>query len=220
MTTASALQALEATKGIEPIVAWRTWALTGHRDGTSLLLRPVAGRSRPWRPMQIAEAGCKHTRLHASPSLECTCGLHGTHGLDLLRRTRCPAVLGRVALWGRVIEHDLGYRAQYAYPQLVTLICQFCFWQWGSHGMRPDIVGWFHRDELVPLVLGPPGAGAAIRDGTEAIAARRRDRSATAGDLRGRPVDQLVRPGVSPTDRTSCLRLLAPTGRGGRSPLG
>jgi hypothetical protein len=86
MTTASALQALEATKGIEPIVAWRTWALTGHRDGTNLLLRPVAGRSRPWRPMQVAEAGCKHTRLHASPSLGCTCGLHGTHGLDLLRR--------------------------------------------------------------------------------------------------------------------------------------
>jgi hypothetical protein len=80
--------------------------------------------------------------------------LHGTHGLDLLRRTRCPAVLGRVALWGRVIEHDLGYRAQYAYPQLVTLICQFCFWQWGSHGARPDIVGWFHRDELVPLCWG------------------------------------------------------------------
>ena len=23
----------------EPIVAWRAWALTGHRDGTELLLR-------------------------------------------------------------------------------------------------------------------------------------------------------------------------------------
>jgi hypothetical protein len=102
--------------------------------------------------MQIVEAGCKHTRLHPSPSLECTCGLHGTHGVDLLRRTRCPAVLGRVALWGRVIEHDHGYRAQFAYPQLVTLICQFCFWQWGSHGRTPDVVGWFPRgDDLVPL---------------------------------------------------------------------
>jgi hypothetical protein len=143
---------LEATKAIEPIVAWRTWGLTGHRDGSGLLLRPVAGKSRPWRPMQITEAACKHTRLHSSPSLDCTCGLHGTHGLDLLRRTRCPAVLGRVALWGRVIEHDHGYRAQFAYPQLVTLICQFCFWQWGSHGRSPDVVGWFPRgDDLVPL---------------------------------------------------------------------
>ena len=149
------LGTLEATKAVEPIVAWRTWGLTGHRDGSGLLLRPVAGRSRPWRPMQIAEAGCKHTRLHLSPSLECSCGLHGTHGLDLLRRTRCPGVLGRVALWGRVIEHDHGYRAQFAYPQLITLICQFCFWQWGSHGRSPDVVGWFpHGDELVPLCWG------------------------------------------------------------------
>jgi len=150
----STVGSLEATKAIEPIIAWRTWGLTGHRDGSNLLLRPVAGRSRPWRPMQVTEAGCKHTRLHASPSIECTCGLHGTHGLDLLRRTRSPAVLGRVALWGRVIEHDHGYRAQYAYPQLVTLICQFCFWQWGSHGVSPDVVGWFSRDELVPLCWG------------------------------------------------------------------
>ena len=151
MNILSTAGSLEATKAVEPIVAWRTWALSGHRDGSNLLLRPVAGRSRPWRPMQVTEAGCKHTRLHASPSVDCTCGLHGTHGLDLLRRTRCPAVLGRVALWGRVIEHYLGYRAQFAYPQLITLICQFCFWQWGTHGATPDVVGWFPRDELVPL---------------------------------------------------------------------
>jgi hypothetical protein len=50
-----------------------------------------------------------------------------------------------------VIEHDLGYRAQYAYPQLAALVCQFCFWQWGTHGIRPDVVGWFARDGLVPL---------------------------------------------------------------------
>ena len=50
--------------------------------------------------------------------------------IDHLRRTRCPAVLGRVALWGRVIEHEHGYRARFAYPQRLRLICQFCFWQW------------------------------------------------------------------------------------------
>jgi hypothetical protein len=152
MTPSASIAAdLELEAAIEPIVAWRTWALTGHRDGTGLLLRPVAGRSRPWRPMLPVEAACKHARLHASPNVDCTCGLHGAHGLDILRRTRSPAVLGRVALWGRVIEHDHGYRAQYAYPQLVALVCQFCFWQWGTHGLTPDVVGWFPRDELVPL---------------------------------------------------------------------
>lgn len=147
----SIIPGLDLAISTEPILAWRTWALTGHRDGSDLLLRPVAGRSRPWRPLRPAEAACKHARLHAAPSLSCTCGLHGTHEADILRRTRCPAVLGRVALWGHVIEHEYGYRAEFAYPQLVSLICQFCFWQWGTHGASPDIVGWFPRDELVPL---------------------------------------------------------------------
>ena len=69
----------------------------------------------------------------------------------MLRRTRCPAVLGRVALWGRVIEHELGYRARFGYPQRLGLICQFCFWQWGTHGVTPSVVGWFQRGELLPM---------------------------------------------------------------------
>ena len=135
----------------EPIVAWRAWALTGHRDGTERLLRPVAGRSRPWRPMEPAEAACKHARLHGAPNVDCSCGLHGTHDVEILRRTRCPAVLGRVAFWGRVIEHELGYRAQFGYPQRLALVCQFCFWLWGPHGTRPAVVGWLQRDELIPF---------------------------------------------------------------------
>ena len=56
-----------------------------------------------------------------------------------------------MALWGRVIEHELGYRGEFGYPQLLALVCQFCFWQWGPTGTRPAVVGWFPRDELVPL---------------------------------------------------------------------
>lgn len=147
----SAARDLTHEIGVEPIVAWRAWALTGRRDGTELLLRPVAGRSRPWRPLEMAEAACKHARLHAAPNIDCSCGLHGTHDAETLRRTRTPAVLGRVALWGRVIEHELGFRGQFAYPQRISLVCQFCMWLWGPHGSKPDVVGWFPRDELVPL---------------------------------------------------------------------
>ena len=135
----------------EPILAWRAWALTGRRDGSDLLLRPVAGRSRPWKPLEAAEAACKHARMHQAPHVDCSCGLHGTHEVEILRRTRTPAVLGRVALWGRVVEHDLGYRAQFGYPQRLAIVCQFCFWVWGPMGARPAVVGWFARDELVPL---------------------------------------------------------------------
>jgi hypothetical protein len=89
--------------------------------------------------------------FHEAPHLGCTCGLHGTHEPDVLRRTRCPAVLGRVALWGRVIEHEWGFRARYGYPQRLRLICQFCFWQWGTHGVPPTMVGWFSKDALLPM---------------------------------------------------------------------
>jgi hypothetical protein len=135
----------------EPILAWRAWALTGRRDGTDLLLRPVVGRARPWKPLEPAKAACKHARLHAAPHLACSCGLHGTHEVEILRRTRTPAVLGRVALWGRVIEHDLGYRGEFGYPQRLALVCQFCFWVWGPVGSHPAVVGWFPRDEMIPL---------------------------------------------------------------------
>jgi hypothetical protein len=60
-------------------------------------------------------------------------------------------VLGRVALWGRVIEHETGFRARYGYPQRLRLICRFCFWQWGMHGVLPEVVGWFPRGELLPM---------------------------------------------------------------------
>ena len=150
-TNVSLARELTVGATTEPIVAWRAWALTGHRDGTELLLRPVAGRSRPWRPMEPAEAACKHARLHGAPNVDCSSGLHGTHDVEILRRTRCPAVLGRVAFWGRVIEHELGYRAQFGYPQRLALVCQFCFWLWGPHGTRPAVVGWLQRDELIPF---------------------------------------------------------------------
>ncbi|MGZ5129181.1 MAG: hypothetical protein ACXWZU_04970 [Actinomycetota bacterium] len=139
-------------RSTEPIVAWRSWALTGRRDGTRLLLRPVAGRAHPWRPRELATATCKRSGVfHEAPAVSCTCGLHASQTLDILRRTKCPAVLGRVALWGRVVEHELGYRARFAYPQRLRLICQFCFWQKGPLGRAPAVVAFYPRDELVPL---------------------------------------------------------------------
>jgi hypothetical protein len=142
---------LELAFSTEAIVAWRSWSLSGRKDGRELLLRPVAGRARPWRPREPTRAVCKHARAHAAPNVDCTCGLHGVPDPDELRRARHPSILGRAAFWGRVIEHDRGFRAEFAYPQRLALVCRFCFWQWGSHAAAPDVVGWFPRDELIPL---------------------------------------------------------------------
>ncbi len=142
---------LEVAVGVEAITAWRVWSLSGRRDGSELLLRPVAGRSRPWLPMQPAEATCKLVRMHVAPNVDCTCGLYGTHEPDILRKTKTPGVLGRVSLWGRVVEHELGYRAQFGYPQRLRLACYLCFWQRSVARSRPDVVAWMGRSYLLPL---------------------------------------------------------------------
>jgi hypothetical protein len=136
----------------EPVIAWRAWTLTGRSDGSHLLLRPVGSRTHPWPPLRAARAVCRRgPHFHQAPEITCTCGLHGTHGWDILRRAKSPAVLGTVAMWGRVVEHELGYRGEYAYPQRLGLVCVLCFWQWGLHGRAPDTVGSFGWGRLIPF---------------------------------------------------------------------
>lgn len=135
----------------EPIHAWRAWTLAGTRDGRQVRLRPIAGSTKPWPPMQPARAHCSLPRFHAAPNLDCTCGLHATHEPDLLRKTRGPSVLGTVALWGRVVEHEHGYRAELGYPQRLKLICHLCFWQWGLSGSEPETVARLALGRMVPL---------------------------------------------------------------------
>ena len=136
----------------EPIVAWRAWTLTGRADLTHLRLRPVAGRRLPWPPLRPAHASCKQLRAHHAPDLDCSCGLHGTHGLDILRRTKGATVLGTTALWGRVIEHQHGYRGEFAYPQRLRLVCLLCFcWRDARVAPPPEAVALIERGRLLPL---------------------------------------------------------------------
>ncbi len=136
----------------EPLMAWRAWTLAGTRTGDDVRLRPIAGDGRPWPPRAPAWAACARHRGHAVPDPWCTCGLHAVPGPDALRRTRDPAVLGTVALWGRVIEHDAGWRAAFAYPQRLRLICYLCFATWGTHAPGGCSVVVRHRGgRMVPL---------------------------------------------------------------------
>jgi hypothetical protein len=137
---------------IEPISGWRTWTLAGSRDVRRVRLLPIAGTGTPWPPRKPVHAACAHRARHRAPGIECTCGIHATHTTDPLRRTRNPAVLGTVALWGRVIEHELGYRAELGYPQRLALICPLCFWQWGADGSHiPVVVARRRGGRMVPL---------------------------------------------------------------------
>lgn len=147
---------VEGARLVEPILGWRTWALAGSKRGDGLMLLPVAGRGRPWQPRRAARAVCPLRRTHGPvPGLDCRCGLHATREIDLLRRTRDPAVLGRVALWGRVVEHERGYRAELAYPQRLRLVCHLCLWRWGGEApSRCEVVTRGRGGRMVPL-CGP-----------------------------------------------------------------
>ena len=137
--------------GPEALSAWRAWGLSGSRDGSEVLLLPVAGAQKPWPIAEPARATCRrhHRRV---PDLECRCGLHAMRVANALRRTRDPAVIGTVALWGRIVEHEHGFRAEWAYPQRLSLICRLCFWQWGvTRSNPPDVVVRHRGGGMVPL---------------------------------------------------------------------
>jgi hypothetical protein len=142
--------ALERSTVVEPLVAWRAWTLsTDRRSGA--LLRPIAGRANPWPRRRPARATCWWPQFHDSPDELCRCGLHAVTQERLLRWTRSPAVIGTVALWGRVIEHENGFRGEFGYPQRLRLVCHVCLWRYGLHQAEPDVVARMERGRLVPL---------------------------------------------------------------------
>jgi hypothetical protein len=110
---------------ISPMLGWRSW------DVDKGLVSPHDPEF-PWRPGKPARARCDvPKRRHAAascscpleppPAANCTCGIYAARSLELLhrdyRKRDHSQVIGRVALWGKVIEHDGGWRGEYAYPQ-------------------------------------------------------------------------------------------------------
>lgn len=107
-----------------PITGWRCWFVFPHER----LLRPIYKRGLAWRPRQPMEATCPED-THEPPDVQCRCGIWSTREPGLLQEPHwtvappkgvapLPGVLvvGQVALWGRVIEHERGWRASHAYP--------------------------------------------------------------------------------------------------------
>jgi hypothetical protein len=67
-------------------------------------------------------AGKAHD-AHEPPHLDCTCGVYAAKNLQHLRQLGYEGrgISGEVYLWGAVVEHELGWRAQYAYPRSLVL---------------------------------------------------------------------------------------------------
>ena len=107
--------------GIEPITAYRVW-----RGDLFLRLHSLNNETQ-WEPGRWASAYCPRSR-HTAPDEDCTCGLYAAKDIDLalvlaagvLTSTSpgdsmpATAIVGKVELAGKVIEHDRGYRAERA----------------------------------------------------------------------------------------------------------
>jgi hypothetical protein len=118
----------------EPLVGWRIWRVTD--DG----LRATVWDA-DWPARTRFEASCRRgggaywqgehepaDERHRPPEPGCECGIYAfkhREDAELLAREKVAGdviALGRVSLWGRVIETELGYRAEYAHPYDLILL--------------------------------------------------------------------------------------------------
>jgi hypothetical protein len=103
-----------------PILAHRRWRIYGENLSSlnfKVFIEPgVPQKAACLAVVRYGSHGEKDQRL--SPYSGCTCGHYAYKRMESLAHLT-PAescVDGLVALWGKIIEHELGYRAEYAYP--------------------------------------------------------------------------------------------------------
>jgi hypothetical protein len=125
----------------EPVIGWRSWAVV--RSGADFRLRSIAFTD-VWPVHEAFVARCyeavtrvylrlwRRPQRHTPVTLDCSCGIHAANDFasaaaylhlydDMPQRSVCHRALGRVALWGTVVEGDLGWRSSRAYPQEILV---------------------------------------------------------------------------------------------------
>lgn len=118
---------MNAPDYISPIVGYRVW------QWDAAGLNSLNGE--PWAPGKPLAAGCRYASsglagcaeamhdAHDAPQANCTCGVYAAKNLAHLRTFGYTqyGIHGEVKLWGKVIEHDLGWHAQFGYPKKLVL---------------------------------------------------------------------------------------------------
>ncbi len=119
---------------VEPVAGWRIWTVVMH-EGDARLMSPV--HFELWEPGAAFTAECEvrhrdrhrpwrvRRPRHQPPADGCTCGVYGLFAPGPLghyfRWTVAGPrvhyhVVGRVSLWGEVVEGTEGWRASHGYP--------------------------------------------------------------------------------------------------------
>lgn len=119
--------------GIEPIVGWRYWGSEALPGGTCWLTSIT--RFSTWPARVPTRARRSYAALHEAdgagvPHPACSCGVYAVSDLDMLKEVADPiegrdqladgnqaVVVGTVAVWGRIVPGEWGWRGQQAYPR-------------------------------------------------------------------------------------------------------
>jgi len=121
---------------IDAVTAWRGWSLVEEEGQVRL---SSLTRAESWIPRAPHAASCSKGR-RPTPQRRCRCGVYATTTPEALGGLRSlpGGVVGEVSLWGRVIEHGKGYRAEVAYPGRLGLVCAGCLAE--GAGRRATVV--------------------------------------------------------------------------------
>jgi hypothetical protein len=114
-----------------PLLGWRAWRVS--EDGEDVVLRSMFKYETVWpgRAPLVGKCLCQpHPSPHEAPGIGAgePCGIYAVKDRETTRAWQSyvsssprearhfGVVIGRVQLWGRIVRHEHGYRAQFAYP--------------------------------------------------------------------------------------------------------
>lgn len=144
---------------IEPVVAYRLWDI--YRKNP-LILRSYGWSTVAWPEGKVLVAfhdgyvenypilhdisECPGTILDSSIK----CGIYGTKELsrDRFNLVGIHRIAGQIYLWGLIVEHELGYRAEFAYPKCLYL-----------DGQRDDVIRMVASNYKIPATEPPEVPG-------------------------------------------------------------
>ncbi len=148
-----------------PILGWRVWRIAV--DGELVSAYTPAG----WPARAPIVARCyEHPGQHEAPDEQCACGVYACDDANaalFYAHRSGSAVVGRTKLWGRVVEHEAGWRAERSYPESVYVPREH-FEETAddvaAHLARRYGVPVYVVEELRSVIASPPGEPVAPRD--------------------------------------------------------
>jgi hypothetical protein len=143
----------------DAVVGWRYWQVA-----PSGRLRSVTQRRIEWPHGLVMRATCV-VAGHRAPDERCDCGVHGSPDLETLRQhglcvAQEPLVVGRVALWGKVVRDHEGWRGEYAAPVHLSVVRELVLDE-ELEGVVAGLAGYGVPVDTMPLADAVAGVTAA-----------------------------------------------------------